>query len=355
MSAAVVEHEPPLTPSAAHPAAAGTLRSMDESQHNDDVYRRLGDLISWMFFPDRRPGLLGTAERIAGTADGGRPAELRRAGAGWAFVVEDEVAETFQSPAEALVAIPRHSFVYTTAIVTARIADLLFQGAVEQAEEGLRLYWQSLAMTIRANMEMAKGVVEPNFLQAILAVPLDDPIDFAIATGLLDRSLRRSVSAIGLAVSAAEAQVNDWVEELGGWREREDLETLVRKMKIVAAKAGSDLDIGRSPFQEMQSLVDFRHDITHPKPIPQDVRLGGTEAPGHGPSVQARKTCSFVRRCLIEVAGAIGRAPPRYLAYCPPGRYDDDDAWRAAVIMTGARDDPDFPPIGSAGPDASQS
>jgi hypothetical protein len=211
----------------------------------------------------------------------------------------------------------------------------------------LTLYWQSLAMTIRANLEMADKAVEPNFLQAILAVPLDDPVDFTIATTLLDRSVRRSISAVGLAVSAAEAQVNEWAEARGGWRDREDLEPLVRKMRYVARKFGRDIDIGRSPFQELQSLVDFRHDVTHPKPIPQDVRLGGTEAPGRGPSIQARKTCFFIRRCLVDVARSIGLDPPRYLAYCPPGPYDDDNAWRTAVVMTGVREDPDFPRVGS--------
>jgi hypothetical protein len=194
-------------------------------------------------------------------ASGGRLAELRRAGSGWTFFVDDQLVETFDDPAEALKAIPRYSFAYTTAIVTARIADLLFQGAVETAEEGLRLYRQSLAMTIRANMEMAEKYVEPNFLQAILAVPLDDPVDFTIATVLLDRSLRRSITAIGLAVSAAEAQVNDWAAEKSGWRNREDFEPLVKKMNLVAARFGSDIDIGRSPFQELQSLVDLRNEF----------------------------------------------------------------------------------------------
>jgi len=160
---------------------------------------------------------------------------------------------------------------------------------------------------------------------------------------LLDRSLRRSISAIGLAISAAEAQVNEWAVGEGGWTENEDRETLVKKMKTLAAKTGKNLDIGRSPFQNLHRQVRFRHDLIHPKALPQEVELGGTEAPGRGPSVEARQTCFFVRESLIYVARTIGVDAPRYLAYCPPSGYEDDDVWWNASGMTGARDDPDFP------------
>jgi len=59
-----------------------------------------------MFYPGRRPGLLGTAERIVGVAKGGRPAELRRLGTGWAYFVDDQQVEIFDDHAEALQAIP---------------------------------------------------------------------------------------------------------------------------------------------------------------------------------------------------------------------------------------------------------
>jgi hypothetical protein len=308
----------------------------------DEAYARLGDLLAWMFYPGRRPGLLGTAERIVGTA-GGRPAELRRVGAGWTFFVDEQPIESFEDAGQALDVIPRHSFMYTTAIVTERIADLLFQGAVEQAEEGLRLYWESLAMTVRMNIDVARDTIAPALLEPILEVPLDDPINFVLATSLLDRSLRRSISAIATAIAAAEAQVNDWAADRDGWSTSDAKEGLVRKMKILAGKYGVNVDIGSSPFQDLHDLIDSRHDIIHPNALPRPLELGGTEPPGRGPSVRARKTCFYVRACLVDLGRTIGANPPAYLAYCPPAAYDDDDAWKTAIIATGARDDPDFP------------
>lgn len=52
---------------------------------------------------------------------------------------------------------------------------------------------------------------------------------------------------------------------------------------------------------------------------------------------------------LVDVARSIWLDPPRYLAYRPAGPYEDDNAWRTAVIPC-VRDDPDVPRIG--GPEA---
>jgi hypothetical protein len=317
---------------------------VSETRGDDaQAYRRLADLISWMFYPERRPGLLGTADRIIGRVPAGS-AELVRDGEGWLFVADGVPVERFSTPADALEVIPRHAFKAEQVIVTARIADLLFHSAVEEAEEGLRLYWQSLGHMVQSSPELAeRGVIERSFLERILAVPLDDPVDFALATGLLDRSLRRSLAPIGLAISAAEAQVNEWAAVSGGWAGREDRQPLVKKLAILAEKWGAPLDSGGPPLDELQEVVAFRNDVIHPNAIPQDVELGGTEAPGRGPSVQARRTCFVVRSSLITVAHAAGLPSPDYLKYCPPGPYEDDEVWRGAVLMTGAREDPEFP------------
>jgi hypothetical protein len=304
---------------------------------------RLGETMSWMLFPGRRPGFLGTALAIRGHIGDGKPAELRRAESGWTFLVEGQPPVHYEESGHSLEVIPNYRFMPETVIVVPRIAHLLFQGAVEQAERGLNEYWESLAITVRSNIDEVGKFFKPAFLDMILKVPLSNPVDFSLATSLLDRSLRSSIASIGLAISCAEAQVNDWADRVGGWQAGEDNEPVVRKFRLVAKKLSIELDIGASPFQEMQSHATFRHELVHPKPIEQELGLNVSRSPGRDLSVQARRTCWAVRRCLIEVSDKLGFSRPRYLNYCPAGDPEDDEAWKNAVVMTGVRPDPDFP------------
>ncbi len=50
-----------------------------------------------------------------------------------------------------------------------------------------------------------------------------------------------------------------------------------------------------------------------------------------------------MRQALVQLADVLGFSRPRYLAYCPPADFKDDSVWSGAVVMTGTRDDPDFP------------
>jgi hypothetical protein len=50
---------------------------------------------------------------------------------------------------------------------------------------------------------------------------------------------------------------------------------------------------------------------------------------------------------VLASARVGGRVRKRDAACSGLGPYDDDSAWRVAVIMTGVRDDPDFPKISS--------
>jgi len=67
--------------------------------------------------------------------------------------------------------------------------------------------------------------------------------------------------------------------------------------------------------------------------------------PGYEQSLDARRACRAVREALVALAYILGIEPPGYLAYCPSGPAEDDDAWRNASVMTGMRQDSDFPPV----------
>lgn len=70
--------------------------------------------------------------------------------------------------------------------------------------------------------------------------------------------------------------------------------------------------------------------------------------PGLDLSHRAREACSLVRASLINLADLLGVDRPEYLTYCPPGDFRDDHSWSTAVVMTGVREDPDFPKKGES-------
>jgi hypothetical protein len=177
----------------------------------------------------------------------------------------------------------------------------------------------------------------------VLGIPLGGPFEAALGMSWLDESLRRSIAGVVLAVSAAEAQVNEWAEAAGGWATGEDKENLVRKMKRLAAKSSLWLNIGGAPFQRFQECVDFRHELVHPKANERELKIASGPVPGLDLSLKARETCQLVRKSLIAVADVLGLSRPKYLAYCPPGDFRDDQLWSSAVVMAGVREDPDFP------------
>ncbi len=91
--------------------------------------------------------------------------------------------------------------------------------------------------------------------------------------------------------------------------------------------------------------MKFRNRLVHSEPEAQRLPLTGLQspAPGRPVSVEARKSCLAVRQSLLAVAEATGRPAPRYLAYCPAGDAEDDELWATATVLTGLREDPDFP------------
>lgn len=308
--------------------------------------RQLAELISWLFYDDRRLGLLDRCERVEGKSRNGQVASLSRHGSGWELRVNDAHVSTLKDFGEVLRAITKHGFVAERVVLAPRFADMLFQGAVEQTEAGLARYHEYLSKRQQAKSEKT-GDLQPNeFFAMVLGIPIAGPFEAAVGMSALDESIRRSIAGIILAISAAEAQINEWVVALGGWSRNEDGKTLVRKMKALAAKGSRTLNTGQDPYQALQSCVDFRNDLVHPKPKERELILASPQAPGRDLSLRARQTCFLVRQTLVEIADLLGLTRPRYLAYCPAGDFKDEAVWATAVVMTGVRDDPDFPKLG---------
>lgn len=326
------------------------MDSRGDSGPDNAWLRTISETLLWLGFARRRPGLLTRPRKLIGHVRDGRQAELELSDETWAFSIDGADREAFADTASALEVIARDGFVPDKAVVVADIAELLFRGAVEQAESSVTEYEEAVAIGVRVAMQTgAKGVLPQELIDWAMSYPVDDPIDTVIASSLLDRSLRRSIGAITLAIAAGEAQVNSWASDGSGWAYGEDKESLVRKLKLAASKRGTTIDIGRDPFQALDQLVDFRNDLVHPKPVEQELTLADAEAPARDMSVRARRCCLLVREALIEVATSIREPCPRYLAYCPPGSPDDAQAWRHASLQTGVRDDPDFPPLSTGG------
>jgi hypothetical protein len=94
--------------------------------------RQLAELISWLFYEDRRLGLLERCERVEGKNNKGETVSLSRSGSGWELRMENAPGERLGDFGEVLAAITKHSFVAERIALVPRFADMLFQGAIEQ-------------------------------------------------------------------------------------------------------------------------------------------------------------------------------------------------------------------------------
>lgn len=306
------------------------------------------EVVRWLVWRDighRRAGTLGHAAAFVGTDSSGAPIELRRAGDQWRLVYATGRTEDVEG-ADLIGRAGKESIRLTHAVIEHDLPDLLFHSAVKAARESL------------VEAEQAEGgpAIEDdeNDLEEEESDEESEAVfDFIMTTSAQDAAVRSSITAIVLAVAAAEAQVNRWTAARGGWTateaEDEDKFDLVRKCKALANRMNVRLDIGRRPYQDLREVVKRRNDLVHSKPEEHLVPLiGSGTIPGRGLSVEARRSCKVVRDSMVAMARAISEQPPRYLANCPPTPPDDDDAWRMAIISTGMRDDPDFPKVADA-------
>lgn len=298
------------------------------------------EVIRALVFAGRPPGTGSTILGFSGHDSSGDAIELRRQGE--EFVLhppgQTEKAELI-SVEDVLHRLSEKSIRLENLVMIPEVAEALFPHAVREAERSLGQYFQAIDQAA----SMGKGNEgDP------------DPLAFVMWASALDRTIPASITAIVLSVATAEAQVNESMAMLGV-REQEEasagekgprLPRIVPKLKALAAHGGQEIDVDTGPWSELRALVRRRNELVHSTPRETHVPLmgGGRETlPGYGWTLEARRACFTVRSALVALADICGLEPPRYLAYCPPAPPEDDDAWRAASIMTGARDDPDFP------------
>jgi hypothetical protein len=286
-------------------------------------------------YEGRPPGATGRVLAFEGTDAHGSQVKLTRKGQLWDLSGSD--AETREVALdEVLRLLAAGSFRFEGMTVVPDIADHLFKHAVQQAEE-------SLAKYLEAEQELGE------LLEA--SDEGDEAVRFALHAGALDRSIARAVTSIVLSIAAAEAQLNNWSEESGGWRKQgrrdEDRLPAYEKCRVLALRAGVTVNVEVEPWSDLGDAVRARNGIVHSKPVRAVAPLSeeAHRIPGYEQSLDARRACRAVREAMVALARILGAELPSYLAYCPPEPAEDDDAWRNASIATGMREDPDFPPV----------
>jgi hypothetical protein len=288
--------------------------------------RLFGGMIGWLLSEDRRPGMTGAAVAFRGRMEDGA-ASLTRFERAWELVspARQELVEN----SEVIRLIGAGAFFPLTVDIIPDLAELLFKEAVHQAEISV------------ARVDAARLHIE-ELSESDLAA---NPLPWVMATSELDRSVRASIASVVLSIAAGEAQVNRWIDVLGGWSKDEDRLGVAEKCKALAARRGHVISLGSTPYQGLQRAVQRRNAFVHSMPVPEAVPAFGarTAVPGHSISVEARATCLAVRSSFIDLARLLEVPIPAYLAYCPPGPPDDNESWSSASVMTGSRVDPDFP------------
>jgi hypothetical protein len=292
-----------------------------------DAERALNALRAMWFGNSRPPGHLGRTTRLSGRV-GSVPSTLDRTDGGWILRSGNEAVQL--SAGDAATRLLDGSFIAKDSLLIPEITDILFIQAIRQASESV------------AKLNQAR-----EGLDAVRTAEAGNPFPAIFVESALDRSVAASLSAQVLVVAACESQANEWAPGSGGWTGDQDWLPVVEKLRELARRHGHAVDLGQGAFQKLTAAVKRRNDVVHPKPIAVTAALSGSKVvlPGLSASLDARGACLAVRECLIATAGMIGESKPKYLAYCPPGAVDDDVVWATAELLTGVREDPDFPKV----------
>lgn len=269
--------------------------------------------------------MIGSAASLKGKSKG-KSARLIRSAKGWNFESAYDNREV--TTAQAIGLIGAGDFYPLTVNVIPDLAEVLFREAVAQAEKSVH-FVQKAHENIR---DLKKIDLAEN------------PIPWILAPSDMDKALGSSISSIVLDIAAAEAQVNRWADDVGGWQDGEDRFPLVRKCRQLAQRHGQSA-LTQDVLNELGRATKRRDKFIHSKPVQEPIIVTGSRAerPAVSLSVEARKTCLTVRRSFIELAYLLKMDLPKYFAYCPATSPDDDETWGSATVMTGVRPDPDFP------------
>jgi hypothetical protein len=280
---------------------------------------RLSELMRWVVL-DRPPGIHGSAAKI--TSHRNSSAELRRTPDSWVYV-DDAGQARAVTVQEMLDLVDSGQFRPVYVHVQPDTMETLFKRAVTLAAasvQGLR--------RVSARLEQREQA--------------PDVMLFVENSHDLDESLASAMLSIVAAIAAGEAQLNAWAHS-GLAPDREG--GLHERLTNFASNHGHPLTLSEGPLAALGRTVDRRNDVIHGSTALEQYSFRQGLTPGRTESVNARKACIAVRQSLLLVATTLGLEKPRYLAYCPAARADDDNAWATAVLLTGTRPDPDFPTV----------
>lgn len=180
----------------------------------------------------------------------------------------------------------------------------------------------------------------------------DNPLEFILFWGELDRARRASRKAVMLAIASLEAHINYVATtSLSIWKEEDRLSLLDKWIIVSRALDGTTFDRGAEPLQSLQDLISLRHKLVHPKVRRErlqypHVGTGMAEAifaPADDAALDSgRRACMVAREVHLEFSRLTGIECPDWVNVVPPGGSVDANDWMGASMRAGLRDDPDF-------------
>jgi hypothetical protein len=294
-------------------------------------------------FPDQHPGVFSHLQALEGQGRDGRPAQVTPTGATWSVSYADgtSIEGTLTEIANEIL---EGRFQPTAAVVRPNLAEALYKAAVWQAQESTVALWRAQTGQFEESDDPDDDAEAMTGAEA----EADDSFEIILVWTYLERASFRALMSVVFAVATAEAQLNTWSLLRGGWssgpKGDEDRLDPAEKVKALTRKWNKRIDYGDPAWSWFCEAVANRHGIVHSKPEVERVPIGGGSTVGaERETEKARRACLGVRGVLIAVAKAMGVEPPRYLAMAPPGDPADPRPWATAVVLTGVRDDPDFP------------
>lgn len=305
---------------------------------------RFLETILWMAWP-QRPGFLGVPLELRGRLPSDEDAAFIKRGDDWWFVVPAQDREEEVEPSEVGHLMAREEFLPSSVVVVPVIAHHVYLAAIIETEAAHQSWRQALREVVEAVPDARRFFNDQSYFDALI-MDTHDPMGFVMAMDAMDACVRHSVTAIPLAIAAADAQVNAWANTRGGWSESEERKGLAIRYQLLAQRVGIELSLSEEPLGSLRDRIKLRNDLIHGNAIAEEQPLEQRGA-GRPLMLDARGSCLVVRQALLAMAEMLGEPPPSYLAFCPEASVEDDEGWRNARVLTGLREDSVFPKAGS--------
>jgi hypothetical protein len=305
---------------------------------------RFLETILWMAWP-QRPGFLGVPLELRGQLPTGEDAAFARRGSEWWFVVPAQGRDELVDPAHVGHLMAGAHFLPSSVVVVPEIAHHVYLAAIIETEAAHQSWRQALREVLKAVPDARRFFTDRAYFDALI-LDTQDPMGFVMATDAMDACVRHSVTAIPLAIAAADAQVNTWANGRGGLSEMEQRKGLAVRYQLLAKRVGVDLSQDEEPLLSLRERLRLRNDLIHGNAIAEEQPLEQRGA-GRPLVLEARRSCLVVRQALLLLAEMLDETPPKFLAFCPEAPAEDDESWRNARVLTGMRQDSVFPKAGS--------